>query len=144
MNPNIVSILPHLQAALNLTTIGLITLAYYYIHIRHDKTMHLTCMIAALVVSAIFLLSYLTYHFQVGNIKFAGDGVIRPIYFSILLSHVLLATVIIPLIVMTVRHAILGNFVKHRQLGRWTLPLWLYVSVTGIMVYLLAFHIYSP
>jgi uncharacterized membrane protein YozB (DUF420 family) len=144
MNPNIIPILPHLQAILNLTTICLITIAYYHIHIRQNKTMHITCMIAALVVSAIFLLSYLTYHFQVGNVKFAGEGMIRPIYFSILLSHVLLAALIVPLIVMTVRHAIHGNFVKHRQLGRWTLPLWLYVSITGIMVYLLAFHIYSP
>jgi uncharacterized membrane protein YozB (DUF420 family) len=144
MNINIIPILPHLQAALNLIAICLMTLAYYHIHVHHNKTLHITCMIAALVVSAIFLLSYLTYHFQVGNVKFAGEGMIRPIYFSILVSHVLLAALIVPLIVMTVRHAILGNFVKHRQLGRWTLPLWLYVSITGVIVYLFAFHIYSP
>jgi uncharacterized membrane protein YozB (DUF420 family) len=140
---DIISILPHLQATLNLTAVGLMTTAYDSIRTQH-KAAHMACMVAALVVSTLFLLAYLTYHLQVGNVKFAGEGLIRPIYFTILFSHVLLAALIVPLIVMTVSYAITGQFTKHRRLGRWTLPLWLYVSITGIIVYGLAFHLYPP
>lgn len=101
-------------------------------------------MIVALIVSTLFLIAYLYYHSQVGNLKFAGQGLIRPIYFSILASHILLAALIVPLILVTVSYALKGNFAVHRRYARWTLPLWIYVSVTGVIVYLLAFHIYSP
>jgi len=141
---NIIPILPHVQAALNITALCFMTLGYYYIHIKKNKAAHRACMIVALIVSTLFLIAYLYYHSQVGNLKFAGQGLIRPIYFSILASHVLLAALIVPLILVTLSYALKGNFAVHRRYARWTLPLWIYVSVTGVIVYLLAFHIYSP
>jgi len=139
----IIQILPHAQAALNITAVCLTMAAYYYIR-RQNRTAHRAYMIAALVVSSLFLVSYLIYHFQIGNIPFAGQGLIRPIYFSILASHILLAVLIVPLILVTLRYALNGQFSAHRRVARWTLPIWLYVSVTGVAIYLLAFHIYSP
>ncbi len=138
-----IQILPHAQAALNITAVCLMTVAYYYIRQQNHST-HRAFMIAALVVSSLFLVSYLIYHFQVGNIDFAGRGLIRPIYFSILASHILLAALIVPLILVTLRYALKGQFSAHRRVARWTLPIWLYVSVTGVITHLLAFHIYSP
>jgi uncharacterized membrane protein YozB (DUF420 family) len=139
----IIEILPHLQATLNLTAVSLMTIGYYYIR-KQNKAAHRACMIAALVVSTLFLVAYIYYHFHVGNVKFAGQGIIRPIYFSILASHILLAALIVPLILVTLRYAFGEKFIKHRRIARWTLPLWLYVSITGIIVYLLAFHFYPP
>ena len=142
-NMNIIPILPHVQAVLNLTAVCLMTMAYYYIR-QQNRTAHRAFMIAALVVSTLFLVSYLIYHFQVGNIPFAGQGWIRPLYFSILATHILLAALIIPLILVTLTYALKGQFSAHRRIARWTLPVWLYVSVTGVIIYLLAFHIYRP
>ena len=101
-------------------------------------------MTAALSVSALFLVFYLYYHYQVGNIPFAGQGAIRPVYFSILASHVILAAVMVPMILATVTFALQGQFDKHRRIARWTLPVWIYVSVTGVLIYMLAFQIYPP
>ena len=101
-------------------------------------------MITALAVSTVFLISYLTYHAQVGYMPFAGQGIIRPFYFTMLASHVILAAVMVPMVLVTVAFAGLGNFNKHPRIARWTLPVWLYVSVTGVLIYLLGFHIYKP
>jgi len=137
----LVPIMPHIQAALNLTAICLMTMGYYHIR-QQNKAAHRAYMIAALITSFLFLIIYLIYHSIVGNVQFAGQGWIRPIYFSILASHVLLAALIVPLILITVSHAIREKFTNHRRFARWTLPLWLYVSVTGVIVYIFAFHIY--
>ena len=111
------------------------------------KTMNRTrtaLMIAALFVSSLFLVFYLYYHYQVGNIPFAGQGMIRPVFFSLLASHVILAALMVPMILATVIRALRGRFDDHRRIARWTLPVWIYVSVTGVLIYLLAFQIYPP
>lgn len=139
---NIISVLPHIQAILNLTAMSLITMGYYFIR-QPNKSAHQTSMILALVVSTIFLVAYLYYHSQVGNVQFAGQGLIRPIYFSILISHILLAALVAPLILVTITFVLRKKFDQHRRLGRVLLPLWLYVSASGVVVYILAFHVYS-
>lgn len=133
--------LPHLNALLNATS-GLLLLAGFYFIRRRRITAHLRCMTAAIVVSCIFLISYLTYHYNHGSTRFMGQGLIRPAYFTILLSHTILAVVIVPLIIVTLRRAWRGDFRRHSRIARWTFPLWLYVSVTGVMVYLLLYQIY--
>jgi len=92
-------------------------------------------MLAALATSALFLMSYLTYHFQVGSVRFTGQGLVRRLYFAVLISHTVLAVAIVPLVLVTVTRARAARFEAHRALARWTLPLWLYVSVTGVVVY---------
>ncbi len=92
-------------------------------------------MLTALAVSALFLTSYLAYHFQVGSVRFTGQGFVRTVYFAVLLSHTILAVAIVPLVLVTVTRARAGRFEAHRGIARWTLPLWLYVSVTGVVVY---------
>ncbi len=139
----LVPILPHLQAALNAITVCLLSVAYYHIR-QGNRAVHRKFMLSALSVSALFMVSYLIYHSLVGNVKFAGEGVVRPIYFTILASHVLLAALIVPLVLMTVINALRQNFRRHRRIARWTLPLWLYVSLSGIVVYAMAFHLYPP
>ncbi len=101
-------------------------------------------MIIALVISAVFMISYLTYHAEVGYTPFTGQGLIRPLYFTMLASHVILAATIVPMVLITVAYAIKGNFNKHPRIARWTLPLWFYVSVSGVLIYILGFHIYTP
>ncbi len=101
-------------------------------------------MMGALVVSGLFLISYLYYHNNVGYAPFTGQGFIRPIYFSILFTHIVLAALMVPLILVTVALALKEQFTQHRCIAKWTLPVWLYVSVTGVLIYLLAFHIYPP
>ena len=133
--------LPHLNACLNATS-GLLLAAGYYFIRRGRVTAHLRCMVAAVVVSLVFLNSYLLYHYNHGSTRFQGQGVIRPVYFSILLSHTVLAVVIVPLVIVTLRRAWRGDFGRHSRIARWTLPLWFYVSVTGVMVYLLLYQLY--
>lgn len=140
---DIIPVLPHLQAALNITTVCLISIAYYNIR-QQNRAVHRKFMIAALVVSALFMISYLTYHSQVGNVKFAGEGGVRPIYFTILATHVILAALIVPMVIITAFHALRGSFERHKRIARWTFPIWLYVCVSGVIVYLMAFHIYPP
>jgi uncharacterized membrane protein YozB (DUF420 family) len=135
------------QAALNacLNGASALLLACGYIAIRRGKMMvHKRFMISAFVVSSIFLASYLVYHYRVGHVVFQGQGWIRPIYFTLLLTHTLLAIVIVPMVLMTLRRAWLARFDRHRLIARWTLPLWFYVSVTGVIVYLLVYQIYAP
>ena len=138
----IISYLPHFQAILNTLAASLLAVGFYHIR-KQNRDSHRRCMISALLVSAVFMASYLTYHAKVGYLPFAGQGFIRPIYFTILATHVILAAVIVPLVLITVFYASTGNFVKHPQIARWTLPLWFYVSVSGVVVYILAFHIYA-
>ncbi len=135
--------MPPFQALMNMTAAVLLAVGWVYIRQRR-RTAHRNCMIATLAVSAIFLISYLAYHAKVGYMPFAGQGWIRPIYFTLLGSHIILAAVIVPLVVGTVWFAATGNFDRHPRLARWTLPIWLYTSVSGVIVYLLAFHVYAP
>jgi len=101
-------------------------------------------MVSAFFVSAVFLVSYLIYHYRVHRVVlFQGQGWIRPVYFTILISHSILAAVIVPMILVTLRRAWLGKFDKHRLIARWTLPLWIYVSVTGVIVYLMVYQWYA-
>jgi uncharacterized membrane protein YozB (DUF420 family) len=132
-----------LNASLNGTSAVL--LAGGYIAIRSRRiAVHKTFMISAFVVSTLFLISYLAYHYRVGHVAFQGQGWIRPVYFALLLSHTILAAVIVPMILVTLRRAWLERFDKHRIIARWTLPLWFYVSVTGVIVYLMVYQIYAP
>jgi len=135
------------QAALNasLNGVSAMLLAGGYAAIRSGKiVVHKTFMISAFVVSSVFLVSYLVYHYRVGHVVFHGQGWIRPVYFVLLTTHTILAVVIVPMILVTLRRAWLEKFDRHRAIARWTLPLWFYVSVTGVIVYLLVYQIYKP
>ena len=114
---------------------------YYFIR-NKNVSLHRRCMLLALVSSTLFLVSYLTYHigFQVGSVHYRGTGWTRPVYFSILLTHTILAVVILPMVLITVTRALKGRIEKHRQIAHWTLPLWLYVSVTGVVIYWMLYH----
>ncbi len=135
------SFLPHLNALLNAISFILLLVGFYFIR-RRRITAHLATMLSALVVSTLFLLSYVIYHYNYGSVPFTGQGIVRPIYFIILITHVVLAIVIVPLILLTLRRALRGDFSRHRRIARWTYPLWLYVSITGVVVYLLLYRLY--
>jgi putative membrane protein len=137
------SVLPHLNAALNAAS-GLLLLAGLYFIWRGRVSSHRACMLSALVVSGLFLISYVVYHAQYGSVKFAGQGIARPIYFFILITHVVLAVTIVPLVFVTARRALRADFARHRKIARWTYPLWLYVSVTGVVVYFMLYHWFAP
>ena len=137
------SALPTLNAGLNATCAILLVTGYLCIR-RRRVLAHKLCMGSAFVVSTLFLISYLTYHYQVGSVRFGGHGWVRVLYFSILFSHTLLAVLILPLALVTLSRALAGRFDKHVRIARWTLPLWLYVSVTGVIVYLMLYHLYRP
>ncbi len=133
--------MPAVNAALNGTSALL--LATGYLCIRRKKiTAHKVCMLSAFGTSTLFLISYLTYHYHVGSIRFAGRGGIRMLYFAILTSHTILAAAIPPLALITVYRALRGRFDRHVRIARWTLPIWLYVSVTGVIVYVMLYHLY--
>jgi uncharacterized membrane protein YozB (DUF420 family) len=136
------------HAALNASLNGLsaILLTAGYAAIRSGRRgVHKAFMISACSASMLFLISYVIYHLRAGKVvMFQGQGWIRPIYFAILISHTILAMVIVPLIVITLRRAWLERFDKHRLIARWTLPLWLYVSITGVIVYVMVYQIYAP
>jgi uncharacterized membrane protein YozB (DUF420 family) len=133
--------LPHLNAFLNGTSAVLLCIGYSFIRAR-NVIAHRTCQIAALIVSSLFLVSYLVYHYHHGTTRFLGSGFVRPLYFTILTTHTILAVAIVPLILLTFYRALRGDFVRHRRIARVTLPLWLYVSVTGVIVYLMLYHFY--
>jgi putative membrane protein len=135
------------HAALNasLNGISAVLLTGGYLAIRNGKReVHKRFMIAAFAVSSAFLVSYLVYHYRVGHVAFTGQGWIRPVYFTLLISHTILAVVIVPLILVTLRRAWVERFDRHRAIARWTLPLWFYVSVTGVIVYVLLYQVYPP
>lgn len=134
-----VSKLPQINAGLNATSAFLLTLGYLFIR-QKAITAHTVCMVSACVTSALFLISYITYHVQHGATRFPGQGAVRFLYFAILISHTVLAVVVLPLAVKTLYRALRGNFVKHVAVARITLPIWLYVSVTGVLVYWMLYH----
>ena len=136
-----VTLLPTLNAALNALSGVLLSVGWVFIR-RRMVTEHKACMLAAFAVSTLFLISYLTYHAQVGSVRFTGEGWVRPVYFTILITHVILAAAIVPLAIVTIRRAWRQDFTAHRRIARWTLPLWLYVSITGVVVYLMLYHLY--
>lgn len=133
--------LTHVNAALNAATIVFLGMGLWFI-LQGDRRRHRASMLAALAVSAMFLVSYLIYHFNAGLAKFGGEGVVRPIYFSILILHVIAAVAITPLVPVTVFRALSGRYDRHRKIARWTWPLWMYVAVSGVVVYVMAVHLY--
>jgi uncharacterized membrane protein YozB (DUF420 family) len=131
--------LPTLNAVLNGT--AAILLAIGYTLIRNGKrTAHKRVMIAAFCTSILFLIDYLIYHAQVGSVHYPHTGALRIIYFTILISHTLLAVTVPVLAIMTLRRALKGEFARHRKLAKWTWPIWMYVSVTGVIVYLMLYQ----
>ena len=133
--------LPTLNAALNGTSAILLSLGYYFIRQREIEA-HKRCMLAAVTTSTLFLISYLTYHLpgRFGSVHFMRTGWIRVVYFSILTSHTILAAVIVPLVLITLSRAWKAQFDRHRRIAHWTLPLWVYVSVTGVIIYWMLYH----
>ena len=138
-----INFLPTLNAILNATSGILITIGFLFIRKRRIAA-HRACMIGAVVSSSLFLISYLLYHvgFKAGVTRFAGTGLVRSAYLAILISHTILAVTIVPLVAVTLTRALRGRFILHRRIARWTLPMWLYVSVTGVIVYLMLYHFY--
>jgi uncharacterized membrane protein YozB (DUF420 family) len=135
--------LPALNAFLNGTAAGLLAVGYLLIR-RKQVSAHKRCMVTAFGFSCLFLFSYLVHHIQVGSVPFAGRGWIRPLYFALLVSHIGLAALILPLSLLTLYRALTEQFEKHMRVARWTLPIWLYVSVTGVIVYLMLYQLYPP
>jgi len=132
--------LPALNASLNLLSAILLATGYYFIRNKNIRA-HKACMTAALATSTVFLTSYLIYHYHVGSVPFTKQGWIRPVYFFILITHVTLAAVILPLVLRTAWLAFRSQFNKHVRIARWTFPLWMYVSVTGVIVYLMLYQL---
>jgi uncharacterized membrane protein YozB (DUF420 family) len=134
-----VTSLPAVNATLN--SIAAVLLVGGYVMIRQRRiAQHRACMLGAFATSALFLISYLTYHASVGSKPFPGEGTVRVIYFAILISHVSLAAAILPLAIVTLRRGLMARYDRHMAIARWTLPLWLYVSVTGVVVYLMLYQ----
>lgn len=131
--------LPTLNALLNGISATLLLAGYLSIR-RGNIAAHRACMLGAIFASAAFFVSYVVYHAYAGTTKFAGTGWVRPVYFTILTTHTLLAAVIVPMALITLVRALRNDFTRHRAIARWTLPLWLYVSVTGVLIYLMLYH----
>ena len=137
-----VSSLPRLNACLNAVSAVLLVTGYSFI--RRKKILpHKICMLSAVACSAVFLTSYIYFHFKAGVIYFQGRGWIRPTYFTILTTHTILAVAILPLVLITLTFALRSRFAKHKAIARWTLPIWLYVSITGVVIYWLLFVVYA-
>jgi len=139
--PDYISYLPHLNALLNSTSSILLIAGFMFIKRGQIET-HKKFQLAAVTTSTLFLISYLTYHYFHGDTRFLGQGWVRPFYFTILITHVLLAIVIVPLVLITLIRGLRRDDARHRRIARWTFPLWLYVSVTGVIVYLMLYHFY--
>jgi putative membrane protein len=131
--------LPTINAALNATAAVLIAAGFYFIKQKNIPA-HKVCMVAALSVSALFLTSYLFYHFNVGSVRFTKQGWIRGVYFPLLLTHTVLAALVLPMVLRTTFLAFKGRFAGHVVIARWTFPVWMYVSITGVIVYLMLYH----
>jgi putative membrane protein len=132
-------VLPSINAALNATAAVLLVRGYWLIR-RKRIAQHRRTMIAAFVVSCLFLVCYLVYHASAGTVRFRGTGAIRAVYLSILATHTVLAAAVPFLAIATLRRGLAGRYDAHRRLARWTLPIWLYVSVTGVVVYVMLYH----
>ena len=131
--------LPAVNATLNGVAGVLLLIGFLLIRSRRID-LHRRFMIAAFVASSLFLVSYLVYHAQVGSVRFTRQGFVRPLYFTILITHVVLAAAVLPLAILTLTRGLKGRFSAHRRIARWTLPIWLYVSVTGVLVYVLLYQ----
>jgi len=136
----VISILPSVNAFLNATAAVLLTWGYTLIRRKRVET-HRKVMQTAFLVSCLFLVCYLVYHFQVGSVRFPKTGAIRTVYLSILATHTVLAAAVPVLAIITLRRGRAARFEKHRRIARWTLPIWLYVSVTGVVVYVMLYHL---
>jgi putative membrane protein len=135
--------LPVLNAALNACATVFLILGIVFIK-SGRKRGHIICMSTALIFSAAFLASYLVYHFNVGHVRFAGTGLVRTIYFSILFTHLPLAIINLPMIIMTVVPALRSRYDKHKRMAKFTFPIWLYVSVTGVIIYFMCYQWFGP
>lgn len=131
--------LPAVNAILNAIA-GVLLVAGYVLIRSGRRDLHRKVMLAAFTTSAVFLASYLVYHAQVGSVRFTRQGFVRPLYFTILITHVVLAAAVLPLALITLSRGLKGRFARHRAIARWTLPVWLYVSVTGVLVYVLLYR----
>ncbi len=132
--------LPALNASLNAISFVLLCTGYYFIR-RKEWRKHRACMLAAVTVSGLFLTSYVIYHAQVGSVPFKGKGWIRTVYFAVLIPHVFLAAGMVPPIIVTVLRGLSAKYDKHRRIARWTLPIWIYVSITGVIVYVMLYKL---
>lgn len=139
-----VSALPAINAGLNGASAVLLTAGFLLIR-RKRVAAHRTCMLTAFTLSTLFLVSYVIYHAQAGSVAFTGRGPVRAAYFVLLVSHIVLAALIVPLALTTIYRALGGDFARHRRIARVTLPIWLYVSITGVVVYWMLYHLFpSP
>lgn len=138
-----VSGLPALNAILNAASTILLVSGFAFIR-RRKILAHKICMLSAVGCSALFLISYLTFHFKAGVVHFSGHGAIRRVYFAILTTHTILAATILPLVIITLTFALRARFARHKAIAHWTLPIWLYVSITGVFIYWLLFRLYPP
>lgn len=131
--------LPAVNAALNALSGILLLIGYALIRARRIEQ-HRRCMMAAFATSTVFLVCYIVYHAQVGSVRFTRQGFVRPVYFTILVTHVILAAAVVPLAVVTLSRGLQARFPQHIRIARWTFPIWLYVSVTGVLVYVLLYQ----
>jgi uncharacterized membrane protein YozB (DUF420 family) len=131
--------LPAVNATLNAISGVLLLVAYGFIRARRIEQ-HRRTMIAAFVTSSLFLVCYVIYHAQVGSVRFTRQGFVRPLYFTILITHVTLAAVVLPMAIVTLSRGLKAKYRQHRRIARWTLPIWLYVSITGVLVYVLLYQ----
>ena len=134
------SILPEINASLNGLS-GLFLIVGYVLIRQRKITAHKSCMLTAFVLSSLFLITYLIHHYQVGSVPFEGQGWLRVLYFSLLIPHVVLAAVVVPLALTTIHKGWKSRFDKHVRIARWTLPIWLFVSVSGVLVYVMLYHL---
>ncbi len=133
--------LPAVNAALNTLSTIFLTCGYIFIR-RQRQVAHRNCMIGAVISSALFLTCYLIYHYNAGRTVFRDPAWFRPIYLTILLTHTILAVVIVPMVLTTLYHAVRRQFERHKRIARWTWPIWMYVSITGVLIYFLLYHIF--
>jgi putative membrane protein len=136
-----ISDLPTLNAILNSISATLLAIGFIFIRKKNIRA-HRACMIGAFATSTLFLISYLIYHYNHGATGFSGQGIARLVYFTVLITHTILAAAIVPMVFITFSRALREKFDRHRKIARWTLPLWLYVSVTGVFVYVMLYHLY--
>lgn len=145
----LLKIFPHLNAALNATSCVFLICGIFFIFTKRLHA-HRACMLGASSISALFLISYVTHHiirtsiYGLGPTRFTGEGLARPIYFTILTSHTILAALVAPFVIATLWRALKGKFDAHRRLARFVYPIWLYVSITGVAVYLMLYQLFPP
>ena len=131
--------LPAVNASLNALSTVFLASGYSFVRARRIAQ-HRACMLAALATSALFLVCYIVYHAQVGSVRFTRQGIVRPIYYTILITHVTLAAIVLPMAIVTLSRGLQARYSQHRRIARWTFPIWMYVSVTGVLVYVLLYQ----